>query len=134
MYVETYTNGNLDANKTKPRTRHCRTYSTVLSVTGISQVPLLFSLISQPNVEGFKLNIAYFDASPYPIKLTFNAYLWYEVRVAFQREVLRTQGPNSIALKKRTKIRTKNRSSSETGLKTGFQPDFRTVFRSVFSY
>ena len=27
VYVLTYTNGNLDANKTKPRTQRCRSYS-----------------------------------------------------------------------------------------------------------
>ena len=30
LYVSTYTNGNLDANETKPRTQRCRSYSTSL--------------------------------------------------------------------------------------------------------
>ena len=29
VYVDIYTNGNLDDNETKPRTRRCRTYSTL---------------------------------------------------------------------------------------------------------
>ena len=50
VYVEKCTNGNLDAYETKPRTRRCRTYSTLISTKAFPR-PYASSFISSPSTK-----------------------------------------------------------------------------------